>query len=57
MKRRYQELSRTGSAGTDNDVDQKIMRVMVNDVHIMGDEIGTSNGEGLKILGTYNFTI
>ena len=52
MKKKYAELSRTGNPGPDNRVDEKIMQVMTDEVHIMGDTTGSSTS-GIEVRGKY----
>ena len=42
MKKRFAELTRTGSPGSDNRVDTKLLQVMTDEVHITGDLTGSS---------------
>ena len=56
MRRRFIELTRTGSAGPANELEQRIMECMVNEVDIFGDTTGSSTkgietrGKWLKII-------
>ena len=52
MKRRYAELSRTGSAGPANELDERIMKAMVDEVDILGDTTGSSVA-GIETRGKY----
>ena len=52
MKKRYAELSRTGSAGPANRVEEKIMQVMIDEVDIMGDTTGSST-KGIEVRGNF----
>ena len=50
MKKRYEKLTRTGSAGPCNRLEEKIMRVMVDEVDILGDTVGSSSS-GIEVRG------
>ena len=52
MKKKYAELSRTGNPGRNNRVDEKIMQVMTDEVHIMGDTTDSSTS-GIEVRGKY----
>ena len=54
MKSRYAKLSRTGSAGPQNRVEEMIKRVMVDEIDVVGGIVGSS-ASGIENRGKYLF--
>ena len=51
MKRRYAELTRTGSRGPLNKIEEMIKKVMVDEVDTVGDTVGSSGQSGFEVRG------
>ena len=52
MKKRFNQLTQTGSAGNMSRVDRRILQVMIEEADIVGDTIGSSSA-GIQVKGKF----